>query len=266
MKRWLFQMAVVAVAVLAWSGAAGAADKVGVVLMHGKKGTAEHVQTLATDLIGAGYLVLTPDMPWSQSRAYERTLEEAHTEIDAWVADLRADGATRIVVAGHSMGANMAMGYAATHSGVHAVLALGPGQTADTPNFRSRVKDSVALARTMVASGRGDAAAAFEDLHLGKLSTVTATARVYASYFDPEGLAAIASVAPRIGVPVLWTVGTADRNLMDLGRAYAFDRLPAHRHNVYAEVASDHMGTPDASRTVVLGWLRQVFGEPGQGS
>ncbi|HYH21001.1 MAG TPA: alpha/beta fold hydrolase [Azospirillum sp.] len=264
MKQWLSQMALVAV--LAWSSAASGAEKVGVVLMHGKKGTAEHVQTLATDLIAADYLVLTPDMPWSQSRAYERTLEEAHTEIDAWIADLRAEGATRIVVAGHSMGANMAMGYAATHSGVDAVLALGPGQTADTPNFRNRVKDSVAMARAMVAAGRGDTAAAFEDLHLGRVSTVTATARVYASYFDPEGLAAMASVAPRVGVPVLWTVGTADKNLMDLGRAYAFDRLPANRHNTYAEVASDHMGTPDASRAVVLAWLRQVFGEPGQRS
>ena len=267
MMRWIrAASAVLAAGLLLCGGTAMAREKVGVLLMHGKKGTAEHVQSLATDLIGAGYLVVTPDMPWSQSRAYERTLEDAHGEIDGWIASLRQDGATRIVVAGHSMGATMAMGYAATHTGVDGVVALGPGQLADMPSFRERLKDSVVRARSMIAAGRGDATTSFSDLHLGKQSTTDTTARIYASYFDPEGLAALASVAPRVSVPVLWTVGTADQTLMDLGRGYAFDRLQATPFNGYVQVASDHMGTPDASRAAVLSWLRLVFGAPDRSS
>ena len=69
-----------------------------------------------------------------------------------------------------------------------------------------------------------------------------------------------------MSVPVLWTVGTSDRNLMDLGRGYAFDRLQSTPFTGYVEVASDHMGTPDASRAAVLSWLRLVFGAPGRTS
>lgn len=249
----------IAVFLMVGSVSASAADKVGVLLMHGKKGAAEHMQALAADLRNHGYLAVTPNMPWSGSRAYDRPLDEAHREIDALVELLRLEGATRIVVAGHSMGANMALGYAATHEGLDAVMALGPGQTVESPAFAAALGGSVGQAKQRVADGHADAASDFADLHLGKVKTANTTARIYLSYFDPAGLANMPQTAPRIAVPLLWTVGDRDKNMLDRGPAYAFDRAKPSPLNRYAVVHADHMGTPDASRDVVLGWLDAVF-------
>lgn len=248
-----------AVVLVVGSTSALAADKVGVVLMHGKKGTAEHMQLLAADLRDHGYLAVTPDMPWSQSRAYDRPLDEAHREIDNLVELLRLQGAARIVIAGHSMGANMALGYAATHEGLDAVMALGPGQTVESPSFDAALGASISKARHLVAEGHAEAPSDFADLHLGKVKTASTTARIYLSYFDPVGLANMPQTIRRISTPLLWTVGDQDKNMLDRGPSYAFDRAKLNRLNRYAVVHADHMGTPDASREVVLGWLDAVF-------
>jgi len=260
MKHWNRRQMIALLALLpALAAGAQAEEKVGIVLMHGKNGSPEHVKSLSDDLVAAGYLVVTPDMPWSRARGYDRTLEEAHVEIDVWVEALRQMGAARIAVGGHSMGANMAMGYAATHPGLAAVMAIGPGQTVEASKFRDALGSSLAQAKALVAEGRGGEPVAFSDLHLGKVIQANTTPRAYASYFDPAGLASMPAIAPRIDAPFLWVVGTRDKNMLERGRAYAFDRVPAKPANRYAEVDADHMGTPDAARRVVVEWLRGVL-------
>ena len=64
----------------------------GVVLMHGKWGTSRPrspVGGLARSLDDAGFLVATPEMPWSRYRLYDRDLAGVFREIDAAVAGLR---------------------------------------------------------------------------------------------------------------------------------------------------------------------------------
>lgn len=242
-----------------WVDTAAADETIGVVLLHGKAGTPSHMATLAGRLTAAGFLVATPEMPWSRDRAYDRALNEAHEEIDGVIADLKAQGASRIVIGGHSMGANMAMGYAATHDGPSAVLALGPGQTVESGKFPEAVGPSVERARALIGEGRGGERTRFAEIHLGKASTIEATADIYVSYFDPFGLANMPVAAGFIGVPLLWTVGTRDANMVERGPAYVVDRLPPNRLHRYAVVTADHMGTPDASVTAVLDWLGTVF-------
>lgn len=238
---------------------AAAQEVTGVVLLHGKAGEAAHVQGVAEDLEAAGYLVVTPDMPWSKDRAYDRSLTEAHEEIDGLIEGLRDHGATRIVIGGHSMGANMAIGYAATHPGLAAVLALGPGQTVEAETFRNNLGQAVESARQLVTKGKGDEPTPFPDLHLGKIKAITAKPRVYLSYFDPDGFANMPATTPKLTAPLLWVVGTADKNMLDRGAAYAFDRAPANPLNRYVEVAADHMGTPEAARALAVEWLKHIL-------
>jgi pimeloyl-ACP methyl ester carboxylesterase len=227
--------------------------------MHGKRGSAEYLSTLAGDLAEQGYLVVTPDMPWSKVRAYDRALDEAHREIDKALDGLRLQGATRLVVAGHSMGANMAIGYAATHKGIDAVIALGPGQTVESQNFIERLGDSVTKAKALLAAGQGEELTQFQDLHLGKVSEIVAIPRIYLSYFDPDGLANMPRMARHIDIPFLWTVGSQDKNMFNRGPAYAFDLAKPNPYSRYVVVDADHMGTPEASRAEVLRWLKGIF-------
>lgn len=236
-----------------------AAAPAGVVLLHGKAGTPAHMQVLADALRQEGYLVATPEMPWSAARQYDRTLEDAHQEIDASILALEAAGADAIVVGGHSMGANMAMGYAATHGGIAAVLALGPGQTVESGRFAETTRKSVERAREIAAAGRGGEKQPFVDIHLGLADIVETTADAYLSYFDPSGLANMPATAESIEQPFLWVVGRRDANMLERGRAYAFERAPGTPFNRYLEVDADHMGTPDASVGVVVAWLKEVL-------
>lgn len=230
----------------------------GVLLLHGKGSSPGHLARLAGALAGAGYVVATPELPWSAGRGYDRTLEEAHEELDAAVAGLRARGVSRIVLLGHSMGANLALGFAVTHPGISALLMLAPGQTVETRAFSDALGGSLDRARRRVADGRGDEPIELEDLHLGLVRRVRIRPRVYTSDFDPDGLANMPETILRLRVPLLWVVGTRDRNLMEKGRAYAFARAKGTAQERYLEVTADHMGTPDAATDAALEWLSQV--------
>ena len=134
-------------------GAASAAqlDGFGIVYLHGKAGWPGAFNGgILSSLRDEGALVATPEMPWSFHRRYAATYDEAMTEIDAAVAGLKAKGARRIVVIGHSLGANAAIGYAARRANLAdlaGVVALSPGHLPEIGNMRDFVADAVARAK-----------------------------------------------------------------------------------------------------------------------
>jgi pimeloyl-ACP methyl ester carboxylesterase len=239
-----------------------AEDKVGVVLMHGKWGSPnKFVDSLAGSLRRADFLVESPEMPWSKSRDYDRSYEEAMTEIDKAFDKLRAKGATVLVVAGHSLGANAALGYAATRPGLAGVVALAPGHTPERSVFRDKLGDSVDKARTMVAEGKGDSTASFGDLNLGKPASFNMKARIYLSYFDPDGPAVMPRNAAAIqgGIPLFVAMGREDP-LFSAGRGYLFDKAPANPKSLYLEVSGGHLDTPTQAADALVAWIKGLKG------
>ena len=96
------------------AAAGGALQGLGIVYLHGKGGWPGAFNGgILSSLQDEGALIATPEMPWSFHRRYAATYDQAMTEIDAAVAGLKAKGARRIVIIGHSLGANAAIGYAA---------------------------------------------------------------------------------------------------------------------------------------------------------
>lgn len=238
-------------------GVAWAAGPIGVVVIHGKDSKPPHrgVGPLASRLAAEGFLVETPEMPWSAARGYDADYEQAMAEIDAAVARLKARGASAIVVAGHSLGGNAAIGYGARHPGLKAVVALAPGHNPDVPAMRDLCAESVARAKAMVAQGRGGETASFTDRNHGQTFQRQAVARLYLSYFDPDGPAVIPRNAAKLTAPLLMVVGDADP-LSKLGPDYAFAKAPANPLGKYASVSADHMGTPAAAGDLVVTWLK----------
>lgn len=246
--------------------------RLGVVLLHGKStfstsGRAgrfaytpafnRHISSLATALQGAGFRVVMPEMPWSTYHIYDRTYEQAMDEIAAAAAKLKAEGAEHIVVAGHSMGGNAALGYAALKGGVAGVITLAPGGDPANPRFRAAVESSVARARAMVTAGKGEKQAVFDDLNMGQTGTVVTTAAQYLSFFDPDGNAVIPRNAARLpaGTPLLWVVAEDDP-LSSLGREYAFAKAPPNPLSQYVVVPGSHLLAPDSAISVVIAWLK----------
>jgi len=247
------------VVVIAAPAAAADLHGVGVVFLHGKGVWAGAFDGgIPGDLESLGAVTVEPEMPWSFGRMYGATFEDAMHEIDAAVAGLRQRGATRIVVIGHSLGANAAIGYAARNHGLKAVVAMSPGHLPETPEMRQTTADAIVKARALVAAG-DTSRQLWPDRVQGVPTFARASPKVYLSMFDPDGPAVIPrNVAALQGVPLLWVVGQFDP-IHSRGREYAFARAPRNPKSRYLEVTAGHLATPVMARSEVVEWLRSVL-------
>lgn len=232
---------------------------VGVVYLHGKGSWPGALDGgILASLKEEGALVATPEMPWSFHRKYAATYQQAMVEIDAAVAGLKSAGAARIVVIGHSLGANAAIGYAARHPDLAAVVALAPGHLPEADGLRRHTRDAIVHAKELIAAGQGDVPQQFPDMAQGLPFSATATPSVYLSMFDPDGPAVIPKNAAAMGpVPFLWVVGTLDP-IARFGRDYAFTAGAKNPKSRYIEVFAGHLTTPLVARTKVVEWLNSL--------
>jgi pimeloyl-ACP methyl ester carboxylesterase len=243
-KMTWFAAALLTIALMANGAFAQSLKGVGVVLIHGKAGGQGPLQPLAAALRKEGALVALPKMSWASGyRPYEQTVGE----VAAAVQGLRAKGARKVFLAGHSMGANISFGYAAAGGSVDGIIALAPGHR---PDFIERqAGDSLQRAKAMVAAGQGQQRASFMDFNQGRAFPVTTTAQAYVGFFDPAGPAGSAAQGRGGSQPVLWVVGTSDQPAM---------RDPATRsRGTRVEVDANHQRTPVAAVPYVLEWLAQ---------
>lgn len=236
-----------------------ATDKVGIVLLHGKGGTAlpkSPIGKLAAAQTKAGFLVVTPDMPWSKSRDLAKDYEDSIAEIDAAVEQLNKKGENNIVVPGESMGANAAVGYGARREGLAGIMAPSPGHVPDDEGFQTSIGNDWRRAKSMVDDGKGDTVGSFNDNNQGKKFKVKAKARVCLSWFGPDGPATYPKNAAGIkpGTPLLWVVGKKDI-MFKHGEAYTFALAPPNTKKAYVVVDGGHMDSPMKALPQIINWL-----------
>lgn len=239
--------------------ASAATENIGIVLLHGKGGSpGGYVQNLAIAMQNKGYLVATPTMPWSQQRIYDATYEESMLEIDQEIDALRKKGATTIVVAGQSLGANAALGFGASRSSAQGIIAMSAAHSPESSGFSNRFRSDVERARRLIAEGKGKDKQTFPDINQGKSSEVTATAESYLSWFDPDGAAVMPkSVALfKKPIPLLFVTGNGDR--LAPSKDSIFDKAPPHPKSKFVVVSADHFTTPSAAIEEVLKWLESL--------
>ena len=238
-------------------------ESIGVVLIHGKWGNPSGTTLqLARKLGQEGFLVSSPEMPWSGFRLYDNGIDDAMAEIDSAVKALRDKGAKKIFIAGHSLGAAAVVRYG-TRSTADGFIVLAPGHFPEGINFQNQLARSLKQAQAMVQEGKGDDKAWFDDVNTGsRVKFVRITARIYLDYFHPEGPMNFHknTAALQPGVPILWVVGTEEekgpRMIGDEGHA----RIPSNRGNKFIEVNSDHMNTPDRVIEPVIAWIKEIAG------
>ena len=231
----------------------------GVVFVHGKGVWAGAFDGGLVPLLReAGAKVATPEMPWSFTRIYSATYQEALNEIDRAVAGLRKQGAGQIVVIGHSLGANAAIGYAASHGPLAAVVAIAPGHLPEVEGLKGRTHAALIEAVQLMAAGKGDVRRRFPDMIQGVPTVVMASPIVYISMFDPNGPAVIPKNAAAMPpIPFLWVAGTFDP-ISARGRDYAFTLGAKNPKSRYVEAFGGHLSTPRFARTTIVRWLQSL--------
>jgi len=229
-----------------------------VVLMHGKGGTAQRTGFFGRKL-EPYCTVKSIEMPWSKRRNYDDPYSVALNEIAAQVKEFRDQGYARVLVAGHSFGANAAMAYMAQVGDADGVIGLAPGHVPKYMYDNGIGTDAVDKARELVAAGKGDESVTMVDFNQRIKRSVSMKANVLLSYFDPAGLGHMPGTvaAFKKPVPLLWVVGTEDP-LFRAGSAYAYDGAPAHPSSKFLVVHADHSATPDVAAAQVLAWIQAL--------
>ncbi len=239
---------------------AAAAERLGVVLLHDKNGAPEKGGMVETErlLRNVGFLVVSPELPWARKRGFDATYQQALVEIGLAVQELRLGGATRIALVGHGLGANAALGYAATRGGIDALVCLAPSH--DPERHREVFMPDVRKARNMLSAGGGDTRSLFMDVSQDKNYDLSTTAEVYLSFNDPDGAAVMprSAAALQTPVPLLWVVGLKDP-LSHLGPSYAIAKAPDHPMSRYEEVVGNHARVPSEAAPLVAEWLRSLL-------
>jgi pimeloyl-ACP methyl ester carboxylesterase len=241
---------------------AQAQDRIGVIFMHGKQGSPQKTQGLGvitSSLESAGAKVVAPTMPWSGGGwdHINVTVEQVFALLDAQVASLRGQGAGRIVVAGHSLGADMALAYAVARGNLAGLVMAAPGHQ---PGFfyqrNASIRAAVDRARALVEQGRGNDSFSGPDSNQGTTFTVSTTAATYCSWMDPNGLAAMDVQAPRLPAttPLLLVIG---RNDPFFAGAENLVYRPAAKnpYSKYVVVEANHIQTPFAAAKQISDWI-----------
>jgi pimeloyl-ACP methyl ester carboxylesterase len=237
--------------------------------MHGTNGSpAGNIAKLGGLLRMAGATVIEPRMAWSQTRIMDASWEQEIVEIDQAIAQVRAMGARKVVLAGHSRGGTAVVAYAARRHGPDAlvVLAPGPAGVKGQPEWaKVDLSDIVAeknRAKQLLQTGHGDEWGTFLLSDVSRLRITTrfyiwTTARIYMSYGN-ESVFSAQAAAPRLPrVPTLW-INTALDIAIESQRIAAY-MMPKNPRSVVLELPDTfHEDVPDHSRFYVLQWLQSL--------
>jgi len=237
---------------------AGERADVGVVVIHGKWDAPNgHASGLANYLSREGFLVATPEMPWSGTRQYDKGVDGMLAELDKATEELRAKGARKIVLAGHSQGAAGGLYYASQRS-INGVVLIAAGGHPQSKVFISHYEKSVSEAKTLVSQGKSDAKLSFSDLNTGNRSrNMRTSARILLDYFDPEGPFNTYDNAEKIkpGTAVLVVIPGRETEGLKMMAESIKNKLPGEVKASRIEVDADHLGAPDAAKSAIRDWL-----------
>ena len=238
-----------------------APTNIGVVVMHGKGGMpSKHVAEFAQRLEAKGYHVANLEMPWSKQREYDVSMEGAQKELELAFHHLRAKGAQKLFLSGHSQGGLVALVLGSSLK-VDGIIAIAPGGNVGSPIYKEKISEALSRAQQMVNEGRGDEKAEFYDFESAKgRYAIQTSAQNYLSWFSPDGKMnqEKSSVLIDAKIPVLFIVPTADYPGLLKVKQKMFELLPKNVHTRLYEPNATHLEAPSASIEEVSMWMQSV--------
>lgn len=247
-----------------------ASDEIGVVLLHGSKNATKWVAPLVKQLKKSKIQVVNPEMSWSENRNWDASLSDTMTEIDSAVASLKNNGATKIFVGGHSIGASVAINYAANKNDIAGVLLIAPAHTNEMEGFQEQLAANVAYAKQMIADGKGNDVLAYPGKPCNDVAkanpkvkqlkwAVSTSSAIYLSYFAPDVKDAMPENLQKINgnTAVLWIAGKSDSWTKNDGEKI-FGMAPQNPKNKYIVVKGGHLDTPSRGKKEIVSWVMDV--------
>jgi pimeloyl-ACP methyl ester carboxylesterase len=247
---------------LLWTAQAGAQSDLGVVLMYGKQATWSNtagLRDMGSTLEKAGAKVALPEMPWGRG-GWENihvTIRQVHAMIDQEVAKLRARGARRIVVGGHSLGANVALSYAVERGNVAGVMLAAPGHRPEGWYQSDKaIHDAVDKVKALYEAGRGKEWFVGPDSNQADRMKLSTTVEVYGSWMSPRGLAAMAYMAPRLpaSIPIFVAVSRDEMGFASVEKTI-YTPAAKNSYSLYVVTSGPHSRVDFAVSKRATDWM-----------
>lgn len=228
------------------------------ILIHGKW---SHTNTsifriLEKELKEKNYIVTKPDMPWSRTRQYDQTYEAALEELSILIRQHRSRGIKKVILIGHSLGANAAIAYQAHVGDADAIVATTPGHIPYLMYKRDKHHEYVIKkAEDNIKRNKNETLINFTDLNCGISKKFTVSADIFFSYFNPVGLGHMPETIKKFkrSTPLLYIEGAKD--YIHTGPDYIFSKAPHHPLSTYMLTSGNHMTTTEISSKQIISWL-----------
>ena len=235
----------------------------GVVILHGQQGsrTDNQLVPLVRALRSAGAKVRISDMGWSKSSYMEMTYDQAIARIAKEIEPLRKDGATRIVLAGQSLGANAAIAYVAQGGQVDGLVLMSLGAFSEDSSKRADIAQSLAIARKDVADGNGaKVSSRVETQANNQTFTTQARADAYVSYKSADGPACVRCNMAKISPEFPMLFASAPNDGLDFSRVKAIVATRKADYVSMLEIAGvDHFTLPRVIAPQAIAWMTERF-------
>ena len=229
-----------------------------VILMHGKWShpNTPLLRILEKTLKEKNYVIDRPNMPWSRTREYDQTYEAALQDLAKKIEDYKKEGIKKIVLVGHSIGANAAIAYQSYIGNADAIVAITPGHIPNLMCKRDKRHEYlVKKAEDSIKKNTGTTLIEFVDLNCGNRKKFTLPADIFFSYFNPVGLGHMSDTIKKFKkvTPLLYIEGSEDH--IHIGPEPIFSKAPHYALNTYVLTSGNHMNTPEISSKQITEWL-----------
>jgi pimeloyl-ACP methyl ester carboxylesterase len=228
------------------------------ILIHGKWShpNTPLLRILEKELKEKNYIVTKPNMPWSRTRQYDQTYELALQDLAKMIQQYRQEGVKKIVLIGHSLGANAAMAYQAHVGDADAIVAITPGHIPYLMCKRDKRHEyTVKKAEDNIKRDKNKKLIEFIDLNCGNRKKFIVSADIFFSYFNPAGLGHMPTTIKKFkkSTPLLYIEGATD--YIHTGPDGVFINAPYHPLSTYMLTSGNHMTTTEISCKQITSWL-----------
>jgi pimeloyl-ACP methyl ester carboxylesterase len=194
----------------------------GFLLLHGKGSGPYYPDCAITPikqrLEASGHLVDYVENSWALGKLYQQPFENSIDEVDQGIARLVRQGATRIHIVGHSLGANVAFFYATQFSNFTSIVALAPAHNTHMTKFNQWSLWSRNKAQALISAGNDDPAD-FVDVAMTEVYITQARPSAYFSYLNPAGNTVMTRNVRKFAQPVNLFVATGSKDLTQVDTA-----------------------------------------------
>jgi pimeloyl-ACP methyl ester carboxylesterase len=264
-RRTLWGMTAAILVAFGTGATAHAQSMTGVILLHGKQGSpgkAAGLRDIASKLESAGIKTVLPSMPWGEG-GWEKisvTPDQVFGMIDGYAAQLRSQGAQRIVVVGHSIGANMALAYAVARQNVAGIVMAAPGhQPGYSYRTNASIKEAIDKSGEMMRGGQGGQPFLGGDDNQGSSIRLSTTAAVYNGWMSPRGSASMPVQAPLLpaSIPIMLVIGTKDP-AYGMAETAIYKPAAKNPYSKYLVVEANHKDTDFAASQRIVDWTKAL--------